>query len=541
MKDIATPEHLGGLLTARAEATPDRPYLTCRDVEYTYSDMASVVDRVAAGLQSLGIKKGSVVAVLSAGRREYVELYLACVRIGAIEVPLNAFLKGEFLRYQLDNSQAVVIAADSPGVESVAPLLAALPELGTVIAFDPLPEEARLEGRRAVQYTELQASGAPLSIPDMGPDDLLSLLYTSGTTGLPKGCMIPHGYALRLARHSSRVLELEPDDYVYALGPLFHASGQMGVTTPLVMGHRVAVEPEFSASGFARRIGELGVTAVSGVGAHAPLILAQPRVEAERHHQVRAMFFAPCPKAARDELSERYGVKVTAMLYGQTECVPLTYSPLSDAANTTNLKSCGRPAPDLDVRIVADDGQPVSTGQTGEIIVKPKAQYGLFAGYWRNQEATEKAFAGGWYHTGDAGILEDDGSLTFMDRKKDVIRRRGENISSLEVETAILALPKIADVAVFAVPSGMIEDEVMATIKLDEGEKITPDELFAMFRRNLPYFAIPRYVDIGAEIPRNALNRVMKSNLKDRGVTSTTLDFESLGLVVERANRRTTT
>jgi crotonobetaine/carnitine-CoA ligase len=311
-----------------------------------------------------------------------------------------------------------------------------------------------------------------------------------------------------------------------------------GVVTPLLVGHRVALEPEFSASNFARRIGELGVSTVTGVGAHAPLILAQPVSPAERGHQVRAMFFAPCPKPVRQELADRFGVRVTAMLYGQTECVPVTYSPLRDGGNTTNPKSCGRPAPDLDLQIVDDESHPVAVGQTGEIIVRPKSPYALFAGYWRNQEATDKAFAGGWYHTGDAGILEDDGSLTFMDRMKDVIRRRGENISSLEVELAIAALPKIADVAVFAIPSPMIEDEVMATIRLEGGAETTPEELFGMLKTNLPYFTIPRYVDIGGEIPRNALDRIMKSKLKERGVTATTWDFNALGLVVERSERR---
>ncbi len=236
-------------------------------------------------------------------------------------------------------------------------------------------------------------------------------------------------------------------------------------------------------------------------------------------------------------MAERFGVEVTAKLYGQTECCPLSFSPLSDWTSD-NPTSCGRAAPDLDVAIVDDNDAPVANGTAGEIVARALSPHALFQGYWDNPDATANAFRDGWYHTGDAGIIHEDGTLSFVDRKKDVIRRRGENISSIELEGAILAYPPIADVAVFAVKSDMLEDEVMATLALRDGETATPEELFAFFKDNLPYFAVPRYVDLGGEIPRNALNRVMKNVLQDRGVTTTTWDFKALGLVVGREERR---
>jgi crotonobetaine/carnitine-CoA ligase len=238
-------------------------------------------------------------------------------------------------------------------------------------------------------------------------------------------------------------------------------------------------------------------------------------------------------------VAERYGVEVTARAYGQTECFPVTYSPLRESSST-NPASCGRASPDLDVFVIDPNGEPVAPGTVGEIVAKPQARHAVFAGYWNEPLATERAFQGGWYHTGDAGVLEPDGTLTFVDRKENVLRRRGENISSLELEASIASIPGIAEVAAFAVPSDVLEDDVMVTVVLEPGKETTPAELFALLRADVPYFAIPRYVDIAPALPKNALDRVMKSTLRERGVTETTWDFGALGLAIARDERRGT-
>ncbi len=535
---MTTASTIGSLLQARAEQDADRNYLRCGDTVRTYGEMAVLADRIAAGMATLGLARGSMLAILSGSRSEFPELCLAAARSGIVAVPLNAFLKGEFLRYQLENSGATAIAVDQPGYESLVPLLPTLPELTTIICFDAVPDDRPGGNRRVVAFAELASSDAAFAAPALDADDLASLLYTSGTTGLPKGCIISHGYAMRFARDWCRVLELEAADSVYELYPMFHASAQIaGIISPMVVGCEASLELQFSAQAFAQRLIDLQPTTVAGIGAHALLFLAVAPSDIERQHRVRAMFFAPCPPQTRAAVTERFGSEVTAALYGQTECCPLTFSPLRERAST-NPFTCGRANPGLEVAILDDDDVAVPTGQPGEIVAKAIDRHALFGGYWKNPEATEGAFRGGWYHTGDAGILEADGTLTFVDRKKNVIRRRGENISSIELESAIATFPKVADVAVFAIRSEMLEDEVMATITLHEGESTTPEELFAFFKENLPYFAIPRYVDLSGEIPRNALNRVMKNILQDRGVTDTTLDFTELGLVVGRQERR---
>ncbi len=528
---------IGTLLHTVASEAPERPFLRCGDSTATYAEMAMLTDRVGAGLAAHGVGKDAKLAILSANRAEFAALYLSCGRAGVIQVPLNAFLKGEFLRYQLEHSTATAIALDHAGFESVAPLLPLLPGLQTIICFDDLTLEHSAGGRTLVSYADLATSAESFRPPTLTEDDVASLLYTSGTTGLPKGCVVPHGYALRFARHWARQMELTADDVQYGLYPLFHAGGQLAaMLSPLIVGCSAVIETEFSAQQLLPRAIEWGATVVAGVGAHALMLLAQPPTDLDHRHRIRLFYGAPLRPDTRADLAARLGITVTAQQYGQTECCPVTYSPYTE--ESTNPSSCGRPAPDLDVAVVDEDDRPVPAGAIGEIMARARGPHAMFAGYWRDPDATARAFRGGWYHTGDAGLIADDGTLTFVDRKKNVIRRRGENISSVELEAAILGCPGVADVTVFPIASDLVEDEVMATIVLAEGCDATPGDLFAYFKGNVPYFAIPRYVDVVDSLPRNAMNRVMKHVLQERGVTAATWDFNELGLVVGRTERR---
>lgn len=540
MRALADGETIGSLLALRAAEHPDQRFLKCADVTHTYGELDLIVSRVAAGLTGHGLTKGTRLAALSGSRPEFAELYLACGRTGIVEVPLNAFLRGEFLRHQLLDSAATAIAVDAAGYECVVPLLDALPQLETIISFDEAPAHRDGTDRtlRRLPYAQLRSAAATNTDYLVSPEDLASILYTSGTTGPAKGCMISHGYALRFARLWLRILDLTPDDYLLCLYPLFHAATQIaGILSPMLSSCAVDLEVAFSATRFARQLADEEYTTVAGVGTHAALFLAQPAGELERQNKVRAMMFAPCPPETRAQISERFDVEVSASVYGQTECCPLTYSPLNDRSLLIPT-SCGRAADDLEVAIVDDEGKPAAPGQMGEIVALPLSRFALFDGYWGNPEATEEAFRDGWYHTGDVGMLHEDQTLTFLDRKKNVIRRRGENISSTELEAAICCHPQIAEAAVFSVPSELLEDEIMAVVTTRPGERLEPEELFEFFQTQLPYFAVPRYVDVIDEIPRNALEKVMKTDLQKRGVTDTTWDFPAMGLVIASAMRR---
>jgi crotonobetaine/carnitine-CoA ligase len=283
------------------------------------------------------------------------------------------------------------------------------------------------------------------------------------------------------------------------------------------------------------RAAETGATIANGVGAMGAALLGTPPSEHDRSHRLRAAVFIPFPAAMHTAFAQRFGVPTSSELFGQTECVPITYSPLS---GPRNMASCGRPAADLVVELLDDDDRPVPTGAVGEICVRPREPLAMFSGYWGNPEATVATFRTLWHHTGDYGRAERDGFVVFVDRKKDAVRRRGENVSTMELEAAIALHPAIAEVAAHAVPSDATDDDIKVCIVLTNGETVTPAELFAFFKQHLPYFAIPRYVEIIDELPKNAVARVMKHMLRQRPMTDAIWDLEALGFTVARSERR---
>jgi crotonobetaine/carnitine-CoA ligase len=264
-------------------------------------------------------------------------------------------------------------------------------------------------------------------------------------------------------------------------------------------------------------------------------LLATPPSERDRAHRLRAAIFIPFPAAMHAAFAQRFGVPTCSALFGQTECVPITYSPLSDPRSGA---SCGRAAADLEVALLDDDDGPVPTGMVGEICVRPREPLAMFSGYWNNPEATMATFRTLWHHTGDYGRADPAGFIFFVDRKKDAVRRRGENVSTMELEAAIAAHPAIADIAAHAVPSDATDDDIKVCVVLADGENISPAELFDFFRHHLRYFAIPRYVEIVDELPKNAASRVMKHVLRQRPMTDAVWDLEALGFTVARSERR---
>jgi crotonobetaine/carnitine-CoA ligase len=244
----------------------------------------------------------------------------------------------------------------------------------------------------------------------------------------------------------------------------------------------------------------------------------------------------PFTPEQQEAFLERFGATVLSQLYGQTECGAITYARLSQPRA---LGSIGKPAPYLDVRLYDDDDREVPTGEIGEIVVRPKVPNALYLGYWQKPDATLNMWKNLWHHTGDYGRADAEGFITFVDRKKDALRRRGENVSSQELERAIAGHPKIGEAAVHGIPSPMTEDDIKVCIVLANADDApTPDELFDFFKQVLPYFAIPRYVEILPELPKNATLRVMKHLLRERGVNDRTWDLEAMGFGVSPGERR---
>lgn len=526
---------VGDRLRAQARWLPEHRFCGCADDVFTFAEMNVRSDQVAAGFARSGVVKGDRIAVLSPNRIEVLELFFGLAKLGAIQVPINVFLKGEFLRYQLAHSRASVLVVDEAGWAAIEPLCTALPDVRFVVHLDAsaLPQH-EFRPISQVYRDVIDTDEAPPHV-EVNLADTMSIVYTSGTTGLPKGCILSHGYYARAGRVVANALELTSSDVLYTAMPLFHAGARLLVlNAALLRGLPAIIDPAFSARRFLPRAAEIGATVVIGVGAMGHALLALPESPVDRAHNIHTMLVAPFSPADQERFTLRFGIDAWVEVYGQTECVPLTCTPRSGSRNRTSV---GRPAEDLEVALL-DDDRPVATGDKGEICIRPRERYAMFDGYWSDPESTLKSFGGLWYHTGDYGRLLDDGSIVFVDRKKDSLRRRGENVSSLELEAAIATHPEIAEVAVCAVPSGATEDDIKAYLVVAGGIAPNPSELFAFFQDNLPYFAIPRYVELVDELPRNAVGRVLKFELRERALTDAVWDFTELGFGLPAGHRR---
>ena len=530
------PERIvGELLREQARATPQHRFITCGASELSFAALDARTDAIAAGLAAAGVGQGDRVAIVSTNRIEMVELFFAVAKLGAIQVPLNVYLKGDFLAYQLMDSRARALVVDSSGAAAVAPLLERLAELRLLVLLDdsaPAPGASSMQVRR---YADLAVDADPPRV-ELKPSDLMSIVYTSGTTGQPKGCMLSHGYYTRVGRVMGEANEYRPDDVLMTAMPLFHGAARMMVLMAgLLHGLHVVIEPEFRGSGFLARAAEVGATIAYGVGAMGIALLGTPPSALDRAHKLRAMMLIPFPAERQQAFMDRFGIDAWAEGFGQTECVPVTWTPLSAPRRRA---SCGQPGSDLEVALLDDDDLPVPTGVAGEICVRPRRPLAMFSGYWGKPEATVEAFRWVWYHTGDYGRADADGFIAFVDRKKDAVRRRGENVSTQELEASIARYPGIVEVAAHAVPSEATDDDIKVCIVLAKDVAVTPQELFGFFKERLPYFAMPRYVEFMPELPKNALARVMKHELRKRPMTAEVWDFDALGFTVAHRERR---
>jgi carnitine-CoA ligase len=535
---------VGAVLRRRARQSPDEPLVKCGGDWLTAAELDARADLVAAGLAALGVGPGDRVAMLSENRQELIETIFGCARAGAVQVPLNYWLKGEFLRHQLVDSAPRVLVCDEHGAAAAGPFLREA-GISEVIAAGSGraaggPDEALPVRTRT--WESLLALGAPGRAPadEPGPDALAAIMYTSGTTGAPKGCTLAHSYFTAVAAAYGAAGWARPGDRVLSSMPLFHAGGQIvTLLTALLNDGSACIEPSFSARAFMRRSREEQATRIQGVAAMALALLAQPPDPDDRRHRLRLAIFGPLTPDQQQAFEQRFAVPLTGETYGQTECNAVS---VSSVDGPRNRSSAGRPVPGVEVRIVDAAGEPVSVAAHGEIVVRPRGTRAptFFRGYWNNPAATLAAQAELWHHTGDHGYVDADGFLHFVDRARDSLRRRGENVSSVELEQAIRGHEAVADVAVTAVPSPMGDDDIRASIVLRPGHRLDPAALFGWLAASLPYFAVPRYVDVRDDLPTNAVGRVQKQRLRAEGVPAGCWDFESMGRQIPRSQRRAT-
>lgn len=522
---IAIPERELPLWRSLDVASQGTASITVGSETLRWSQLRSRALRLACGLEETGVGPGTRVASISTDRIECVEIAFAAAALGAIWVPLGPYLTGHFLAGQLRACEPEIVLADEAGALACAPFVDGQSGSPRLVRLDTGGAEDGLESIRSDGEVDPVDDGRTTA----------AILFTSGTTGAAKGCMVSHGYFVKSAACYGRSLEVCDSDVVYSAFPLFHGAGLATAVMALVSQATYVNPGAFHASRFMADAKAAAATVVIGTGAMATTILAQPTCATERQHDIRVAEFVPLGRLGQERFSARFGVRMYGEHYGQTECMMATQTPLAVASNPGSV---GRESELVQVCVVDDDDQVVEAGTVGEIVLRPKTSGAMFSGYWRDPEATLRACRGLWHHTGDYGVRDTQGVLNFVDRKSDSLRRRGENVSSLEVEAALIEHAGIAEVAVHAVPSALTEDDIKVCIVPADGTSVRPEDLFEFFARVLPYFAMPRYVELLHELPKTANNKVRKDLLRESGNGPDTWDFEQLGFVVDRAARR---
>ena len=520
---------------ARAVAgAPDKVFLDFDGDLYTYREFDVLSTRFAHALAKLGVEAGQTVATVLNNNVDQLVAWVAANKLGAIWVPLNTAYRGDFLRHQLDDSFAKIVICEEEYLPHVVAIADELEHLELVLHRGQADETASspvrvlpLDQHRGTDDTAFEITAKP--------GDLAFLMYTSGTTGPSKGCMISHNFICQQGEQANLAVPPLEGEIMYTCLPLFHMAAVDQTTAALLSTSRIAIAGRFSVSTFWSEIERCGANTAKLMAAIFPRLADAPDTPEMKRcfGQLRAVTGVPISPEVRAIWHERFGVEfLNSFAYGQSEGVRLAMSRYGEPLPPEG--SCGPIASEnYEVVILDEDDQILPHGEVGEIAYRPRRPHVMFEGYWRRPEATMLAWRNMWMHTGDLGRIV-DGILYFVDRKKDYLRSRGENISSFEIERAFMRHPGIHEVAVHAISAGIDEDCLKVTAVLTPNAELTEEALCLWALDNVPYFAVPRYIEFREELAKTPTGRVMKYRLRDEGFTPTTWDREAAGITVRR-------
>jgi crotonobetaine/carnitine-CoA ligase len=527
--------NLARFLMRSIEKTPDKVYLQFEQQRITYRDLYDRVGRVTAGLYELGIRQDDKVCMMLHNSPEYLDLWFALSFLGAVMVPLNVHLKGEGLQYILAHSDCKVIIADLDLVPQIVSCFPSIKRDIQIVVKGKHETLFKQEDGTEIPVLGLeelfQSNHVYIPNPDISPFSINNILYTSGTTGLPKGVMLSHAAYVNSAQaFAERMVGAKPEDILFTTLPLFHINAQAHTTLGAIYANAtVAICKRFSASCFWDEIRFHKATIFNSLGSMIPILCKQPEKENDRDNPARLTACAATPKEFWHRFEERFGVKIVEG-YGLTETAGFC---VSNPLNDIRPPSIGKPFPFVETKVVDEKGHTIPANEVGEILIKPLKPHTLMEGYYKMPDKTEEAMKEGWFHTGDRGYQDEDGYLYFCDRIKQCIRRRGENISSWEIERVVNAHPKVLESAAVGVPSEMGEEEVKLYVILKPGKMMVYEEIIDWCQERMAYFMVPRYVQFAQSFPKTETERIQKFKLKEEGIGSA-WDREKEGYVLKR-------
>lgn len=512
MRHALTDRTIAHVLADAARRNGERPFLLFEDRVLTYAEVHRLSGRLAGALATLGVGHGTHVAVVMENRPEMVLTYLALGLLRAVAVPVNTAAKGDTLAYFLGQSDTELVVADADAAGRIATVADRLPRLRAGVVVDGDPPPGWPERLLLHRYGELPDGAAPPPATAPRPSDLYMIMYTSGTTGRSKGVMIPQASVLTQAMAVAEAGGYGPDDVLYTCLPLFHANAWWCSCLPALLSDAaVAVSRRFSVSRFWDEVRQHGATQFNLLGAMATFLWKRPPGPGDRDHSVRQALVVPVPAEFHAGFEERFGIRLKS-LYGLTDaCITATKR---DGDPASKWASAGRACDHVEIAVVDEDDRPLPPGTVGELLIRGREPWVMAQGYYNMPEATVAAWRNLWLHSGDRAFIDADGYLHFVDRKKDAIRRRGENISSFEVEQILLGHPDVLEVAAYGVDSEHGEEEVMVSVVRRPGATVGEEELIRHCDRNMPYFMVPRFVEFVGELPKNLSAKVEKYKLK---------------------------
>ena len=520
-QEIAEDMSWAELIEEKARKYGDRPFLIYEDKEYTFRQMDERANKAANFLLSLGAGKGKGVAIIMANCPEYLDVYIGSQKLGMYSIPINTSLRGDSLLYILNHSDAEFIVIDEEFLDVYKKIADKLEKKKTVIVN--LPTDAKASGLSQGMLNLADAYKQSDQKPNVKYDknDICFILYTSGTTGLPKGVMYRYGKTtLKLLSLPAYAL-YRKSDILYTCLPLFHGNALwLCVTQGMHRGCKVVLARKFSASKFWDDIRKYNVTAFNTIGAMIPILMKQPPRENDHDNSVRFTLSAACPVDEWEKFEKRFGIKIYEA-YGSVDGGGKSIMNLGNAP----VGSIGKPAPNTVYRLVDNEGQDVPDGTPGRLIFESKGKKKSVE-YFKNEKAGNDKLRNGWIYTGDLVRRDKKGYLYFVGRNAEFMRIKGENVSAYEVEHTIQKHPSVLEAAVFAVPSELAEDEIMACVSLVEGHTLKEADLVEFLKEDLAKFAVPRFVKIVKEFPKTETQRIIKKELEKLGVVPGTYDAQ---------------
>ena len=510
---------LGELVDRAVSRDPYKVYLHFGPYQVTYEELLDYSLRAAGLFWDMGVRHGDRVCLFLPNGREVPFIWLGLSRIGAITVPINTAYRVEEMAYILNNAGAKALVSHHSLMDVARQAAGRCPSLERllVVSQDGAADDGWMD------FWDILRAASPLD-PGVvqgrvSPEDVSMLVYTSGTTGDPKGVMITHEMYVAAGQGFATWTNSSSEDRFFTCLPYYHANAQYYSTMgSLAAGASLVLAERFSASRFWDQVRESRATVVNFIGMMMPVLLKQPPSDRDRDNSVRLFYGSPAlARELLEGFEERFGAAVQ-IGFGMTETC---YGTIERLGQGHRSGSSGSPRwhPDPrfrnELRICLDEGE-APRGEVGEIAIRNPA---VMPGYWRDPARTAETLRDGWLYTGDLGWLDDEGNLHFVDRKKDVVRRRGENISSQEVENVIKRHPGVLDCAVIAVPSELGEDEVKAYVVPRErepaaGPPLAPEDVVYWCAEHLAYFKVPRYVEMREDFPRTPSFRVRKDVLR---------------------------